>query len=83
LQIINVSGLDTMNIHQVRPEGRRRRAAPHGGHAAGVGRGQRAGLRRSVEGDVVFNTRPGFPSGRAEIALLHYALDERLLDRLW
>ena len=30
----------------------------------------------------MFNTRARLPSGRAEIALLHYALDGRLLDRL-
>lgn len=46
--------------------------------AAVIGAWQRAGF----EADVAFNTSAGLPGGRREIALLHYAIDGLLLDRL-
>ena len=39
-------------------------------------------LRDGFAADVEFNTGAGFPGGRREIALFHYALDGLLLDRL-
>jgi len=39
-------------------------------------------LRAGLEGDVAFNLAAGLPGGRAEIVLLHYAIDGLLLDRL-
>ena len=39
-------------------------------------------LRTGFAADVEFNTAAGLPGGREEIALLHYAVDGLLLDRL-
>lgn len=39
-------------------------------------------LRAGLDGDVAFNLSAGLPGGRAEIVLLHYAIDGLLLDRL-
>ncbi len=41
-----------------------------------------AWLRANFEGDVAFNAAAGLPGGRAEIALVHYAIDGLLFDRL-
>ncbi|RKW70851.1 TetR/AcrR family transcriptional regulator [Galactobacter caseinivorans] len=38
--------------------------------------------QRAFEEDVAFNERAGLPGGRTEIALLHYAIDGLMLDRL-
>lgn len=38
--------------------------------------------QRAFDDDVVFNDRSGLPGGRTEIALLHYAIDGLMLDRL-
>jgi len=39
-------------------------------------------LRAGFAGDVEFNRSAGLPGGAAEVALLHYAIDGLLLDRL-
>lgn len=38
--------------------------------------------RAAFEGDVEFNERAGLPGGRREIALLHYAIEGVVFDRL-
>uniref|UniRef100_UPI0030F3CA2A TetR/AcrR family transcriptional regulator n=1 Tax=Nocardioides sp. GXZ039 TaxID=3136018 RepID=UPI0030F3CA2A len=38
--------------------------------------------QRAFEDDVAFNDRAGLPGGRTELALLHYAIDGLMLDRL-
>lgn len=37
---------------------------------------------RAFEDDLAFNAEAGLPGGRLEIALLHYAIDGLMLDRL-
>jgi AcrR family transcriptional regulator len=39
-------------------------------------------MRAGFDADVAFNEAAGLPGGRREIALLHYAIDGLLLDRL-
>lgn len=42
----------------------------------------RAWRQSAFEDDVAFNERAGLPGGRTEIALLHFAIDGLMLDRL-
>jgi AcrR family transcriptional regulator len=63
----------TLALFELRLEGTRRPAV-----AAVLAEWQ----RETFEGDVAFNTAAGLPGGRREIALLHYAVEGLLFDRL-
>ena len=63
----------SLALFELRLEAARRPAVAH---ALGAWR------QRAFDDDVAFNSRAGLPGGRTEIALMHYAIDGLMLDRL-